>query len=265
MTQLTDVRRKHIDQDTDNQACAPDTRLHFPQQVPTHPKGGWQQDEIDLLFSAVSEAAEKGRPLRDVFAEVGAQLSRKPNSIRNFYYARVRETPQLAARQAPFRSFTNEEVHQLLRHVLIGRGQGQSVRACVTQLADGDRTGMLRYQNKYRSILKNKPELLMEVAQELRMEGLPCPDNVAACRRYERAARPGDAAARLENHLSDPAVRGMVENLLSLLDRPAPFSAEGVVPYQKWADARREADQLKVEVDLLKMALEDARGMQDGE
>ena len=229
------------------------------QVTTTHPKGGWQQEEIDLLFSAVSEAAENGRPLRDVFAQVGAALSRKPNSIRNFYYARVRETPQLAARQTPFRSFTDDEVRQLLRQVLIGRGRGQSVRACVTQMAGGDRAGMLRYQNKYRSILKNKPELLLEVAQELRMEGLPCPENVAACRRYERASRPAETASRLESHLSDPAVRAMVENLLSLLDRQPPAALGDSVPYQKWADVRREADRLKVEVDLLKMALEDAR------
>ena len=227
------------------------------QQTITHPKGGWRQEEIDLLFSAVGEAAEKGRPLRDVFADVGSALSRKPNSIRNFYYARVRETPQLAARQTPFRSFTEDEVHHLLRHVLIGRGKGQSVRACVTELAGGDRAGMLRYQNKYRSILKNKPEMLMEVAEELRLEGLPCPDNVAACRRYERAANPDDTSDRLKNHLADPAVRSMVENLLTLLERHP--QTDGMVPLAKWADARREADRLKVEVDLLKMALEDER------
>ena len=88
----------------------------------THPRGGWQQDEIDLLFSSVKEAADNGRPLRDVFADVGERLSRKPNSIRNFYYARVREMPELAARQTPFRAFTQEEVNALLRDVLIGRG-----------------------------------------------------------------------------------------------------------------------------------------------
>jgi len=229
------------------------------QSTTTHPKGGWQQEEIDLLFSAVSEAAEQGKPLRDVFADVGVTLSRKPNSIRNFYYARVRETPELAARQTPFRSFTADEVHQLLRHVLIGRGKGQSVRACVNELADGDRAGMLRYQNKYRSILKNKPEMLMEVAQELRMEGLPCPENVAACRRYERAARPDDTSERLKPHLTDPVVRSMVENLISLLERQPQSAADGMVPLSRWADARREADRLKVEVDLLKMALEDAQ------
>lgn len=228
-----------------------------------HPKGGWQQEEIDLLFSAVSEAAEQGKPLRDVFADVGAALSRKPNSIRNFYYARVHEMPGMAVRQTPFRSFTEDEVHHLLRQVLIGRGKGQSVRACVTELANGDRAGMLRYQNKYRSILKNKPEMLMEVAEELRMEGLPCPENAAACRHYERVIRPDETAERLVPHLTDPAVHSMVESLVTLLERkPQP---EGMVPYARWADAQREADRLKVEVDLLKMALEDARSMQPAE
>ena len=221
-------------------------------QTTHHPKGGWKQEEIDLLFSAVQNAADSGRPLRDVFADVGQQLSRKPNSIRNFYYARVREMPELAARQAPFRSFSDEELHQLLRHVLISRGQGQSVRACVTQLAGGDRAGMLRYQNKYRSILNNKPEMLMEVAEELRAEGLPCPQNVAACRRYERTARVQEVLGSLEDHMGEPAVRAMVENLLSLLKTQQE-------PSRKWEEIQRENDRLKVEVDLLKMALEDAR------
>ncbi|MDD6143470.1 MAG: hypothetical protein PUD16_08250 [bacterium] len=221
-------------------------------QTTHHPKGGWKQEEIDLLFSAVQNAADSGRPLRDVFADVGQQLSRKPNSIRNFYYARVREMPELAARQAPFRSFSDEELHQLLRHVLISRGQGQSVRACVTQLAGGDRAGMLRYQNKYRSILKNKPEMLLEVAEELRAEGLPCPQNVAACRRYERTAKTQEVLGSLEDHMGEPAVRAMVENLLSLIKTQQE-------PSRKWEEIQRENDRLKVEVDLLRMALEDAR------
>ncbi len=217
-------------------------------QITTHPRGGWRQDEIDLLFSAVQSAADSGRPLRDVFADVGAQLSRKPNSIRNFYYARVRERPELCARQAPFRAFTPEEVHHLLRQVLISRGQGQSVRACVTRLADGDRAGMLRYQNKYRSVLKNRPEMLVEVAQELRAEGLPCPEDAAACRRYSRSGKAQDVLTGLEPHLRDPDVRALLEDLLQVLTaRPSA------------AQLQRENDRLKVEADLLRMALEDAR------
>lgn len=76
-------------------------------------------------FPSVKEAANSGRPLRDVFADVGERLSRKPNSIRNFYYARVREMPELAARQTPFRAFTQEEVNALLRNVLIGPRPGR--------------------------------------------------------------------------------------------------------------------------------------------
>ena len=215
-------------------------------------RSGWQREEIDLLFESVQEAEQNQKPLRDVFAEVGEKLSRKPNSIRNFYYARVREEPGLAHRKTSFRTFTDEEVHELLRNVLIGRGQGESVRACVTRLAGGDRAGMLRYQNKYRSILKNRPEMLMEVAEELRAEGLPCPQNVAACRRYERTARVQEVLGSLEDHMGEPAVRAMVENLLSLLKTQQE-------PSRKWEEIQRENDRLKVEVDLLKMALEDAR------
>lgn len=225
-------------------------------QTTVRPRGGWQQEEIDVLFSAVKEAAETGKPLRGVFSDVGERLCRKPNSIRNYYYARVHESPQLAARQTPFRAFTPQELHQLLRQVLIGRGQGESVRACVTRLAGGDRSGMLRYQNKYRSILKNRPEMLLEVARELRAEGLPCPENVTACRRYGKAVAAGPSGP-IDRHMSDPAVRSMVDGLAELLARLPEKEQQSTVPYQKWADARREADRLRVEVDLLKMALED--------
>ena len=60
--------------------------------------------------------------------------------------------------------------------------------------------------------------------------------------------------------MAEPGVQRMVEGLLQLLERGgAPVAEmEPTVPYRKWAEARREADRLKVEVDLLKMALEDA-------
>ena len=81
---------------------------------PVHPRGGWQDDEINKLFEAVKTAAGNGQPLRDVFADVAQELKRKPNSIRNFYYARLREMPDLGARKAPFRTFTQGELHELL-------------------------------------------------------------------------------------------------------------------------------------------------------
>lgn len=237
-------------------------------QVGTHhPRGGWQQDEIELLFNAVRQAGEAGQPLRNVFSDVGQRLQRKPNSIRNYYYARVRETPELASRQTPFRAFSQEELHQLLRDVLIGRGSGESVRACVTRLANGDRSAMLRCQNKYRSILKNRPDMLLAVAEELRAEGLPCPEAVVTCRRYGQPADSGDTLTALSRHLKDPSVTGMLTALCDLVSRAETATAalrersetaDSAIG-SKWLEARREADRLRVEVDLLKMALEDAQ------
>lgn len=223
-----------------------------------HPRNGWKEDEAELLFAAVRAAGEEGRSLREVFQEVGGRLQRKPNSIRNYYYARLRETPDLVPRQAPFRAFTPEELHQLLRDVLIGRGRGESVRACVTRLSGGDRSQMLRMQNKYRSVLKSRPELLLETARELRREGLPCPENVAGCRSRPQTEAPGVLEA-LRPHMETPEARQMAEGLLRLLETRRAREMENANMHRKWEEARREADRLRVEVDLLKMALEDER------
>ena len=230
-----------------------------------HPRSGWQKDEIDLLFDSVRMADEEGRSLRDVFTDVGRQLQRKPNSIRNYYYAKLREMPELTPKQAPFRAFSVQEVHELLRQVLMGRGSGESVRACVTRLAEGDRSRMLRYQNKYRSILKNKPDMLLSVAEELRAEGLPCPENVVEYRRYGAPSSENPPAEVPEDYSALPAYPRVMQALSQLLSeaqnisRPSQHSQEDDLWYSRWTEARQEADRLRVEVDLLKIALEDAR------
>ena len=82
---------------------------------------------------------------------------------------------QALRRAQPFETFTDGEIHDLLRSILSAQARGQSVRSCVTALAGGDRTKMLRYQNKYRSILRKKPGLIARVCEEMQAEGLPCP------------------------------------------------------------------------------------------
>lgn len=257
------------------------------QAAAIHPRSGWRQEEDDLLFSAIREAAADGTPLRDVFERVGRQLNRKPNSIRNYYYARIREVPELAPGKTTFRVFDQEELHQLLRDVLAARGRGESVRACVTRRAGGDRSMMLRYQNKYRSILKNHPEMLMEVAEELRSEGIPCPEDATACRRYSPGA--GDQPSLPAGWQQQPGAVEVLEGLCAMLRRldaqaaalrersemqegmpvtdPCTVEEHGEEPpppgmqvsYDRWIKARQEADRLRVEVDLLKIALEEAQ------
>lgn len=136
---------------------------------------GWQESETVRLFSAVQQAQQQGAPLRQVFETLSGDLNRKPNSIRNYYYACLRQQPESTPRVQSFVPFSAQEAHDLLRQVLIGRGEGKSVRACVMQLAQGDHGRMLRYQNKYRALIKHQPQLVRQVCQELQQEGLPCP------------------------------------------------------------------------------------------
>ena len=67
--------------------------------------------------------------------------------------------------------FTEEEIHYLLRTVLSAQANGISVRCCTMSMGGGDNRAMLRYQNKYRALLKNRPALVRQVAEELKAEG----------------------------------------------------------------------------------------------
>ncbi len=228
-----------------------------------HPgRSGWQEAETARLFTAVQEANASGAPLRSVFESLSGDLGRKPNSIRNYYYACLRQQPGSASRTPAFQPFTPEETHELLRQVLMARGKGISVRACVMGLADGSHSRMLRYQNKYRTILKTRPELIAQVCEELKQEGLPCPDtSIPAPPRADHAdaafCDPEDAAAaRL---MAQPCVHHMLEGLKELLRRAA--RAESITPpdealRQKADDLQRTVDRQQVQFDLQRIAWE---------
>ena len=226
-----------------------------------HPgRAGWQEAETARLFSAVQEANASGAPLRSVFESLSGDLGRKPNSIRNYYYACLRQQEQDGERTPAFRPFTAEETHELLRQVLMARGKGMSVRACVMALAEGSHSRMLRYQNKYRTILKNRPELIAQVCDELRAEGLPCP-NAAPPQtiRMEHAdaafCDPEDAAAaRL---MAQPCVHHMLEGLKELLRRAARAEAAPDEKLQaKCTELQRTVDRQQVQFDLQRIAWE---------
>ncbi len=203
-------------------------------------RGGWTQEENDLLWKEIQAAADSGAPLRGVFEKTGQALGRKPNSVRNYYYMHIKDQSGRELRRAsPFEAFTPEEIHGLLRHVLIFRGQGRSVRAAVMDLSGGDRARMLRYQNKYRSILRKKPSMIMDVMEELQKEGQPCPASVPALK--SKAAL---SASPLPEPVSDPDAQAILTALSSLLRR-----AEESGPVR--------GDRLKVQRDLLSMRLED--------
>lgn len=215
--------------------------------VKAHSRTGWQEAETTRLFTAVKEASASGAPLRSVFESLSGDLGRKPNSIRNYYYACLRQKPDAAyLRATPFTAFTPEETHLLLRRVLMAKAQGQSVRACVMDMADGDHSRMLRYQNKYRTLLKHRPEMIEAVREELRQEGLPYPKEPLMDRADAAFCDPEDtAAARL---MAEPCVSAMLEGLKELLRRAARA--------EEASDMQRAMDRMQVQQDLRRIAWE---------
>lgn len=134
---------------------------------------GWTAEENDGLMAAVSRARLTHKPLRTAFESVAAHTGRRPNSVRNHYYTQLRAA---APAQPTFVPFSEAETERLLRCVLLAQAAGRSVRACTLDMANGDTQRMLRYQNKYRALLKSQPERVRETVAALMAEGHPVPD-----------------------------------------------------------------------------------------
>lgn len=206
-------------------------------------RAGWREDEIDRLWEEIRRANENGQPLRSVFEEMGDQLGRKPNSVRNYYYMRLRGQDHAAMRRAePFEVFTEEEVRLLVRSVLQARGMGKSVRAAVMELAEGDHALMLRYQNKYRSVIKKRPELVERIVREMKSEGIPCFDPlqsgmVSADKLHAQITERAQA-------LGDPDVLKMLSGIDALLERAQD------------SDPKTQGDRMRVQLDLALMRYE---------
>ena len=224
------------------------------------PHGGWQAQEIELLQKSVSDGAKTGESLRSVFEHVARQLGRKPNSIRNFYYAQLREQPDGAARALPFETFSPEEVEQLIEQVLSARAQGLSVRACVRRLSGGDKTLMLRYQNKYRSTVRTRPDLVERVMNRLSEQGVPYVSPYPPQDADDARAALPQLKTRAQG-AQDIQFSGFFEGLEHLLDlalrntQAEPDDAPLLSARE--GDALRRADRLSARCDMLRIALDD--------
>lgn len=148
---------------------------------------GWSAEEDNLLLDAVEQARRAHTPLQAAFESVADATARRPNSVRNRYYSelRVRENAEPL-----FTPFTDSESDALIRAVLLARAEGQSVRACTMALAGGDTRRMLRYQNKYRAMLKNCPDRINGMRSLLEKEGFQTPDPYMPDPHLPRVGRP---------------------------------------------------------------------------
>ena len=138
--------------------------------------------EKDIVGLAEFLKGKQNQPLSKVFENYGVANGKAKGTVRNLYYA-------LAKMSVKNQDFCNKyldgkplnvgkivefkdcEERQLIKKILIAKENGKSVRGAIMELSNGDGKVALRFQNKYRNAIKNKPELVDSVVKELKLNG----------------------------------------------------------------------------------------------
>ncbi len=173
---------------------------------------GWTKEEDAALLAACEAARKRCQPLKTAFDEIASSLHRRPNSVRNHYYTQLKPNEK----DGPvFLPFSEEETDRLLETVLLALANGQSVRACTLAMANGDTRRMLRYQNKYRALLKSRPERVRSVRTRLVSEGHAVPDPFVRDPDAPHVGRPPKTNGDLERRIR-ALLDTLCRNLLAL-------------------------------------------------
>ena len=127
-------------------------------------RAGWSDKETDMLWETADEAHKAGLPLKAVFESIAEKTGRRPNSIRNYYYACLHQQPDTQLhRSSPFMTFTPEETHELLRQVLTA----QQVQSMTVDEINAAIRSAMEY-DEYRYQLENN----ILITEPNRAEGL---------------------------------------------------------------------------------------------
>ncbi len=138
--------------------------------------------EKDIVGLAEFLKNRRGESLSSTFTKYALINGKAKGTIRNLYYALAKRSntdKEFCDRYLDGKpieinniaTFDCQEEKNLVRKILIERQNGKSVRSIIMGLADGDAKVALRYQNKFRNLLKNKPDLIAEVIGEIKSEG----------------------------------------------------------------------------------------------
>ena len=212
---------------------------------------GYTEEEAKNLVEYINAGKQKGKTLTYLFETYGLQNGRAKGSVRNYYYALMKNTKwderivklldgkQLSVEK--IREFSEEETDRVLRSILAEKSKGVSVRRAICNLAAGDDKLMLRMQNKYRNTLKKQPEKIAAIAKELGIKDEKAERNLAAV----------NAAKTTRNFPDRDFLRRRLENEINAL-------------YDRLAQAlKTENARLRDEIENLKAENEKLKGQVD--
>lgn len=137
--------------------------------------------EKDVIGLAEFIKNRKGEPLVEIFNQYALQSKKASGTIRNLYYALAKFSAQdenfknkylngVSISVEKREEFSSEQEREIIKKILLKKKEGYSIRKSINLLTGGDEKKALRYQNKYRAVVKNKPELINSIVEEIRRE-----------------------------------------------------------------------------------------------
>jgi hypothetical protein len=223
----------------------------------------WTVEETKRLFDLCAKARKEGKGLKTAFETVAKEVGRKPNSVRNYYYAHLKtlnlmpEMSQklgikvLPSKTTSFKTFNEDEIVELVRHILIEQGKGKSVRSITTDMAKGDKSLMLRLQNKYRSVVFRQRKKTESIMKQLRAQKItffnPYTKSIVA----DGVEEPMDDYALFSNlktitaSLDDEQVKDLFKGLARLVQMATSNSGDDQAFDIKMLELKKREDEAK--------------------
>ena len=140
---------------------------------------GYKESDLIALAQFIKGRGEKS--LSSVFEEFATINGKAKGTVRNLYYALAKlskNDKQLCKTYlggkpievGEIEEFNIEQETWLLKKVLTAKKQGKSVRKAIFDLALGDQKTALRYQNKFRNLVKKSPDKIVNMVAEINAE-----------------------------------------------------------------------------------------------
>ena len=139
----------------------------------------WKDSQVVELFRFVEQGKSQNVCLTKLFESYAKKSGRMPNSVRNYYYNELENLLSNEKRAKKLgidvnlhqknnsKEFSCEETKDLVISILKNTAKGMSVRKACLSLADGDINLMVRYQNKFRSVVVKDKELYDSCVKEI--------------------------------------------------------------------------------------------------
>ncbi|MBR2337454.1 MAG: hypothetical protein IKA61_05885 [Clostridia bacterium] len=164
------------------------------------------EDELRQLLEKAYNAKNEGGSLSKVFESFAQKTGRAKGSVRNVYYLSLKQMQEdkgymnkmLGKNRLDVTkiiSFDEGEASLLLERILIGVTFGKSVRRVINEMTDSPKLA-LRYQNKYRNLLKLERERVEKTVQKIKDEYGKCYDP------YKKPMQDGGIYERLKKEIN---------------------------------------------------------------